>query len=290
MRFVVAVVAATCLLAPPARAGVIEDWIGTWTGTATWTDCTAPGPDELSVDIRWRDDAVAIDGAALFDGLGELWPDVVDGGLRATASDVTVTLATKAKATKGKATKGKPAKGKATATSSPRAVAITLSTAAGCTMSATLTRAGTGIAACDDLVALAAASTSCDDVTVDDDPGDEVAGWRGLDRAGRRAAAAQCQRRADDLREHMIAAACLPVDDDPSQIPACNDTWRLGLRINRCDRIDAEQKRSYGEHVASLRRSLRSLHGRDGAAALAAERCQETAAMLTETLEWLGCP
>src|SRR5262249_29876004 len=147
---------ALALLNTDARAGsFVADWVGTWTGPATWKGCTAAGADQLTVAITWHDDALWLDGAAIYEGLGDLAADVHDdGSLGFDDGDLSVTVKHKKKA-----------------------VVLSLTTAAQCTMTARIARPTTGIDACDGLVALAGAAASCQ-VTLDDDPAGEVETWR----------------------------------------------------------------------------------------------------------------
>jgi hypothetical protein len=247
----------------------VEDWVGVWRGAATWTDCTAPGPDELAIALRWQDLAPVIDGAAIFDGLGELWPEIdEDGVMTATSNDVTIAL--------------RPGKrGKVT---------IKLTTASQCKMIAKLTRDGTGIAACDDVIALASVASSCGDVTVAEEPSAHASAAGALTGKAKKRAAAQCKDDAAELRARLVAAECLPVANDPSLSPACEPTWRLVARIGRCDRLPVETKQMALEGAAQLRRSLRATAGRESAYELAAEQCKAIADDLAVLLELRGCP
>jgi len=269
MRWVV--VAAVVLFAQDGGAGrEVETWLGTWSGTATWKQCTAEGTADLEVAVRWHDGALWIDGAAIYDGLGEVVPEVRAGGALVHSADG-LTVALK---------KGK--KGQAV---------LTLETAADCRMTARLERAGTGIAACDDLLALATVAAACP-LEVDDDPFDEVEAWSALDRAGTRKqkrAAASCARRADALRERLVAADCVPPDDDPADLAECRVVWRLAQELLRCGHVPVEFKQSTIESMAELRRSLRSLAGKDGGGEAAAAYCVESATLVRENLEILRC-
>jgi hypothetical protein len=260
------------LLALTADAGAdrpVETWVGTWTGKATWTECSAAGGEELTLAIRWQDGALHLDGAALYDGLGELVPEQREGDVLVhQTEDLTIELKP------GK--KGKPAR-------------IALTTAAQCRMSAKLTRDGTGIAACDELVALADAATGCQ-VALDDDPADELEAWRALTgKKARKKAGAACAARAGELRERLVAHDCVPPEDDPGDLPACREVWTLANKILRCDRLPAEAKQRTIAGTAELRRSLRSVAGKQGVDEVAAAQCAEVAKLYRENLELLHC-
>lgn len=270
MRRVVVAAVIVLGLAPEGRAGRdVETWVGTWTGTATWKDCTVEGASDLEVEVGWHDGALWIDGAAIYEGLGEVAPEVRKGGALVHEVDgLTVRLERK----KGKAL-------------------LTLKTAAKCSMSAKLARDGTGLAACDDLIALARVATSCP-LEVDDDPSDEVEGWRALAKAGakkRKRALARCASRADALRERLVAHDCVPPEDDPVDLAECREVWRVAQKLMRCGHVPVEFKQSTIERMSELRRSLRSLAGREGGKELAVTYCQESATLLRETADVLRC-
>ncbi len=278
---------------------LVEDWVGTWRGVATWTDCTAPGPDALAVTIRWRELAPVLDGAAIFDGLGELWPEVTEArGLRVARDDITVELTAPASGGKTSASvarrqaKQKPRKQVASAKASTRAKTstITLRTASQCVMTAQLTRDGTGLGACDDLIALADVAAGCPELTLDDDPVAGADGWSALTGKARRATERQCGRDATALRASLVRVECLPVADDPSQIAACQPAWQLLGRIGRCDRLPAETKQMALAGGAQLRRSLRATAGRASAHELAAAQCAAVAEDLQLLLDLRACP
>jgi hypothetical protein len=255
-------------LAVPASADrAVETWTGTWSGKATWKGCSVEGPASVAVKVSWRDGAAWIDGAAIYEGLGEIAAENTEqGGLRYSADDMTVTFAKKGK--------------KAT---------LRFETAAKCTMTAKITRIGSGIGACDDLVALGAAATSCK-IALDDDPADEVDAWASLRGKARARADKACGKRADTLRATLIAEACIPPEDDPADLPGCREVWKAAERMMRCDRAPAELKQRTMATVADLRRSLRAYAGREGTKELAASTCAEATTMLIERLDVLHCP
>lgn len=251
------------IAAGDARAGnFVEDWVGTWSGPATWKDCSVQGADTLDVAITWRDGTLWLDGAALYDGLGEIAPDVHDDGSLGYDDD---DLAISVKRTKKKG------------------VVLTLTTAAQCTMTAKIARATTGIGACDGLVALAAAATSCQ-VALDDDPTADVETWRGLTGAKRRAAATQCTARATTLKATLVADDCVPPDHDPAGSAQCRAAWQQVSRIDRCEQVPADFKASTHVHAAHLRKQIRTLSVDE-----AAPYCDETAQLWRETADALHC-
>ncbi len=256
---------------------VIEAWVGTWRGDATWKGCTAPGPEALTLALTWQDGGAALDGAAVFDPLGALWLERGDGGaLRVVQDDVTIELAP-----------ARPRKGKAA-----RRATLSLRTTSQCTMTARLTRDTTGIAACDDLVALAAAAPGCDGVTVADAVLADADTWPTLTGKARKAAARACAAAADTVRGDLAAADCLPLapGEDPSQIAACAPAWQLAARVSRCTRLPVETQQAAIAGTAQLRRSLRASAGKASANELAAEMCKAVAEDLQLLLDLRGCP
>jgi hypothetical protein len=255
-------------LAPEGRAGRdVETWLGTWSGTATWKGCSVEGASELAVAVTWHDGTLWLDGAAIYEGLGEVMPEVREGGVLVHEADgLSVTL--------------RPGKA--------RKATLTLETAAKCRMTAKLARDGTGIAPCDDLIALARVATACP-IDVDDDPSDEVEGWRALKGKAKKRAGAKCTARADALRERLVASDCVPPDDDPADLAECQVVWRVAQRLTRCGHLPVEWKQSTIEGVSGLRRALRGLAGKEGAQDLAIAQCQETEAMLRVNAEALHC-
>lgn len=268
MRRALLVALAVIGLAPEARADrEVEAWLGTWTGKATWKSCTVEGASELAVAVTWHDGALWIDGAAIYEGLAEVAPEIRESGaLVHDADGLTVELR------RGKG-------GKAT---------LSLKTAAKCTMTAKLERDGTGLPACDGLLALGRVAAACS-VAIDDDPSDEVEGWRALKKKARKRAAAQCATRADALRERLVAADCVPPDDDPVDLPECRVLWRVAAQLLRCGHLPVERKQTMIEGMSTLRRSLRSLAGKQGGDELAIAQCQETEAILRVSAEALHC-
>jgi hypothetical protein len=274
MRRAVLAVLIVVGLAPEGRAGrEVETWVGAWTGTATWKGCTVEGGRELEVSVSWHDGALWIDGAAVYEGLGEIAPEVRDGGVLVHDGDgVTVEL--------------KPGKARGRAT-------LAFETAAGCAMTARLERGGTGIAACDDLVALASVAGACSlevDDLPSDEPGGEIDGWRALRKAKeRKRAARSCTARAGALRERLVAADCIPPEDDPADLAECRVVWRIAQQLLRCGHLPVEHKQQTMESMAAFRRSLRTIAGKEGGAELAATQCQETAGMLKDIAEAAHC-
>lgn len=270
-RVAVVVLLGLATLAPDARADrTVEDWVGIWTGKASWKGCTAPGGAALTVAVSWHDGALWIDGSALYEGLGEVTTETRPGGAVVHEVDgLEIELRTATKKSKGKAT-------------------ITLSTAAQCTMTAKVARPSSGIGACDDLVALAGAASGCG-LDLDDDPATEVDGWRALTGKKRRKAATACQARVDTLRVTLVAEQCLPPQNDPSDVAECRDTWRLAQRMVQCQRLPAEDKAGTLQGIAELKRSLRSLHDRADAADIATTACKDTNETLKVIVDALGC-
>jgi hypothetical protein len=271
------IAAAVLVVAADARADrAVETWVGTWTGKASWKGCTAAGGDAVEVSVGWRDGALWIDGARVYDGLGDLVPEVRDRAVLVyQTDDLTVELRPPAPAAKRKR-------------KASTAASLTMTTAAHCTLTARLVRDGTGIAACDELVALGTAATSCQ-IALDADPRDEIDTWRGLSGKQRTAAGASCRRRADAARERLLAADCIPPDHDPGDLPACRQVWTIARQLMSCERAPVEYQQRTMTGIASLRRSLRTLSGKDGGDDYAASLCVETEKMLRDSAELLGC-
>jgi hypothetical protein len=249
------VVVAVMLTAAPAARGdrYVESWLGTWTGKATWKGCTVEGADQLTLAITWHDGLLWIDGAGIYETLGEVAPEGRDGGVLVFETDDLTVELRPARPGKGKK-RGKPA-------------TLTFTTAAQCTMTAKLTRDGaTGDAACDGLAALTEVAASCDVAVVRDDRG--------------------CKVQGDELRDRLVAADCLRPEHDPADLPACREVWHLAQRIMRCERATARFKQGALESTADLRHGLRSY---DDARAI--EACDEYAKVLRDTADdILHCP
>lgn len=253
------------LVTPAAADRHAEDWVGTWRGKATWTGCSVEGAATVAVPVVWRDAGLWLDASGLYEGLGELGPDARDGELAVDAKDLQVSL----KRTKAGAS-------------------LRLHTAAQCTLTAKLTRDGaTGIAACDDVVALAAVASSCGEA-LEDEPADEIEAWRALEGKKAKRAGKACAARAAALREALIARECLAPEDDPSAEPACGETWALSRQLFACQRLPAASQQSLNQGVADLRRSLRTLHT-DDAHETARAKCAETTEILRDIGTAYGC-
>ena len=244
---------------PEARGeDSIERWLGTWSGKATWKGCSVEGSSTVEVAVTWHDDMLWLDGSAIYEGLGEVAPEVrEDGAMVFETDDISITLT--------------PPRRKA-----KRAV-LRFSTAAQCTMTAKLSRAGaTGIAECDALAALTEVATSCEV-----DPGEALA----------KRTAKACGTRVRELRERLEASDCVPPENDPADLPACREVWKLAQRIMRCTRASAEFQQATIEHAADLRHGLRVYARMENGVELATEKCNETAEVFRETAdEILQCP
>jgi len=256
------------VVAAPTRADrAVETWIGTWSGKASWKGCSVEGPATIEVQVAWHDGAAWIDAAAIYDGLDEVVAETsARGVLRYGDDDSSITFVRKQGST-----------------------TLRFETAAHCTMTARVERAGTGIDGCDRLVALAVAAHGCG-LTVEDDPASEIDAWSALTRKHRARAGTACARRADVLRARLVAEACIPPDNDPADLPACRAVWKAAERMVRCDHAPVEIKQRTLESIADLRRSLRAYAEREGARDLAATTCTETAEILRERLDILHCP
>jgi hypothetical protein len=229
-----------------------ETWVGTWSGAATWKGCTAGGADDIELRMTWRDAMLFVDGSGLYEGLGDMAPDVRAGDVLVFETD-DLKLELKPPTKKRK---------KAT---------IKLTTAAQCTMTAKLTRSGgTGIAACDGLAALTEVAKSC-----------EVDAGEALTKPTQKA----CSKRAAALRESLLGERCLPSDDDARDIPECREVWSLAQRIARCTSAPAGFQQKTREHVGDLRRQLRLLDADD-----AVLHCTESASALRDSADVLRCP
>jgi hypothetical protein len=91
------------------------------------------------------------------------------------------------------------------------------------------------------------------------------------------------------LRERLVASDCVPPDDDPVDLPECKAVWRVAAALMRCGHLPVEHKQATGEGMSTLRRSLRSLAGKEGGDDLAIAQCQETEAILRVNAEALHC-
>lgn len=176
----------------PSPVTLAETWVGSWTGKATWKECSLEGGSTITLPVQSVGGALTSDGDLLLDGLGALTWGVRDRKLAVYREGLEITLAP------GK--KG--------------AIKLAMKTAAGCVVKATLKRASSGIASCDAVRALATAKATCDgldEATRDDDLEQVDASWKAwkkLKGKKQKAQAKVCTAELSGLRTDI--ASCAP--------------------------------------------------------------------------------
>jgi hypothetical protein len=198
---IVLAVLAGSVLADPATdsAGPVDPVavVGRYQGKLTWSHCDPPGAKAPIVALTPIDSRLELDVSAARDGLS---PIVIAGDahqLTGTAADVTATLTFSGKKTE---------------------LVITLES--GCTAKGAVKRIGAGIAACDELAALARVEAGCGAVAADARLEDvaaidaELPAWAKTKGTARQKARAACEVRVAALRPTLVDAACLAVAVD----------------------------------------------------------------------------
>ncbi len=272
--WLVAVVAVVALVAAPAAASPLEpaDLVGTWRGTARWTGCSVAGHAAVALPIAWRDGTYVIDLAPARDDLGEILLAPDGDGFTGHRDDLQVRFA-------------------------PRgAPTLTLTSSADCTARLALTRASSGIAACDRVVALAAIEATC---PAAGDPraarqaavASRAASWSRLRGARQRAAAAACTTEADGLADALTVAGCLPqATTGPVTVPACDAYLAALPRYARCPGVTASARRVLDDGARRMMRSLAAAAGAPAALERAGQVCEDAITALRFAAHALRCP
>ena len=263
----VAIAIAAIAAASPPGPPSPEDLVGTWRGAAAWKGCTVDGNRRVEIPIHYRAGQLLVELAGARDDLGTVTLLPTATGAAGKLHDLRVTL------TAGRRTR------------------LTLSSAAGCVATLELVRDGTGIEACDRLLAL-------DDVAVTCHPDDaagraayrtartHAASWKRLRGAKRRAMASTCGANADKVEAALVAQGCLPAPGTPGStgVPECDAYLAAMQRVTQCPKLAVSARQAMRDAMGQLADSWRALQQpgvSDQARRAAASACTQATRALT---------
>jgi len=239
----------------------------------SWTGCSPAGARKATAELRPIDGRLELELGAVRDGL----PTIVVAGDRAKVSgrseDVAVDL-----------------------TWTRRGIAIAIDLDSGCHARGTARRDDVGIAACDELAALARVEVGCSAVDPDTRHEDvaaidrERAAWGKATGKRRRAVAAACVQRVDVLRPTLVDAACLPVpsEDAPTMIEECRDLATRIDRLSRCRTLTDQARTQLRDMLGQI--SVHLVDSDPDAVFLARQVCLRQEEVVRELAPRLGCP
>lgn len=273
---VLAVLAGSVLADPSTdSAGPVDPVavVGRYQGKLTWTHCDPPGAKAPTVALTPIDSRLELDISTARDGLS---PIVIAGDahqLTGTAADVTATLTFTAKKTE---------------------LAITMES--GCSAKGTVKRIGSGIAACDELAALARVEAGCGAVAADARLEDVAAidadlpAWAKTKGTGKQKARAACEVRVAALRPSLVDAACLAVaaDDQPTLLPECRDLAAKVNQLMNCRTIDARGKAALRDMLPNIH--VEVVHTDASSISVARQQCLRQKEAIDKLMPQLGCP
>lgn len=272
---VVAAVVAVVVMAATGRAeaqsaDVAERWVGTWTGKATWKGCTTAGPKQLALTLVAARGTITLDGDTLMEGLGDVDFAAALAALSAPRDDLSLTL-----------TWGK------------KGVKLAMKTAGGCTAKATLTRASSGIAACDAALALREIDAGCGGTSAGDAAADRKA-WKKLTGKKKKAQAARCEADAATLRADLGSRQCLAGGGGGASLagmPSCDRYVQAMERYLTCDKIPQETRDAARQGIDALVESWRNASQIPAdAKAQMDDACKSAVEALQQGANALGCP
>lgn len=189
------------------------DWVGDFRGSLVWRQCTAAGEPAATVAIDAVDGAMRVDliplGAAL--RIYSLQQDAA--GWAAQDGDLSIRI-TQAK---------------------PRTIELAIAYESGCTARGRLTRATTGVPACDRLLAWSRIEQRCTKASAKVEDALVKTKWKKSD-------AARCDARADKLEHAMIDVGCAPHPDPQIGTRAieCRSLADATQKLARCGRVPPE--------------------------------------------------
>jgi hypothetical protein len=245
--------------------------VGSYRVTARWSAaCTAPGNATATVALRPVDSLLELDLGALRDGLPALAVDGDAGSVSGRVADLAATLAWR---DRGRAT-----------------LAIDFDT--GCTVRATARRDASGLAGCDELLALARIEAGCAAIPAADRRADvaaierERATWK----ARKKKLDAACRTRAVPVRAAVETAGCLalPAERVPRSVAVCHDLASLLRRLSSCKSMPARERMSIGAIIDRVDAHLRQSVDPDQADAHALF-CSDAMARFVELGQRVGC-
>ncbi|MBA2541075.1 MAG: hypothetical protein H0V17_15655 [Deltaproteobacteria bacterium] len=197
-------------IARPAAPTTWADWVGAYHGTVTWSRCSVAGANTAPVAFEIVDGVASIDLTLTRPGMPSLSLVSDDKGWSGRRGDVAVTL-----------TRPKP-----------DTLDLAVDLDSGCMVRGRMSRATTGVAACNSLVAWARIESRCTKLTtppLEDLPKLAAVPWKPAD-------AARCQARAATLERSLIDTGCAPHPDPQIGVRAraCLALGEIAAKLSRC--------------------------------------------------------
>ncbi len=215
----------------------VERWGGTWTGKATWKDCSIEGPSRISLQVGVVERVLASDGDALMDGLGDLLWAIEGDALVVKRDGLTVSL-----------------------TATKKTVKLRVETGAGCIGKATVKRATSGMASCDSVRVLAGIKAGCDGLPAAS-RGDDLAAvekswkkWSKLRGKKRTAQAAACTTQQETLRND-VSACGIGLGGARTGIAECDDFLVALDTYVACDKVPQASRDAVKQGADAMRSS-----------------------------------
>lgn len=262
-------------LAAPAAAPAPTwaDWVGSWDARLKWSSCSADGEDRAKLAVDAVDGVVSIDLSAAGGALGALSLVADETGWSGQQGDVKVSI----KRTKADALE----------------LAIDLDS--GCEVRGNLTRATTGIAACDRLAAWARIEAHCTRLSRPplENPSrvaKQREQWVAAKGEARTRLATQCTARATKVETALIDAGCAPSPDPEIGLRGaeCQALRTTASRIGRCGNVSFDVRTALERQVVVL---VAASQGADKAALPVVEaECKQARDRLHVIGKQAGCP
>jgi hypothetical protein len=232
MRTLVVLAVVGAAVAMPAAAepprATWADWVGSYHGKLAWSaSCTAPGNAQATLALDATDGVLAIDLAPAGAALRAMTLVGDDTGWSGRQADVEVQLVR------------------------PRANQLALRVAfdSGCTLTAQLARATTGVPACDALVAWGAVEARCTKQSQKLEEASKLVAtkWKAAD-------APRCTARADKLAHALVDAGCAPHPDPLIGVRArdCLDLVAAADKLARCGTAPTELTNTLAQEAHGL--------------------------------------
>ncbi len=270
---VVISIAAGAVAAPAPPAVTWADWVGDWDAKLRWSSCSADGHDRATLVVDAVDGAVSIDLAPAGGALTSMSLVAEEAGWTGHEGDVTVHF--------------KRLK------SDTLELAIDLDS--GCEIRGNLSRASTGLASCDRLVAWARVEAQCTKLTRPplENPA-RVARqreqWVVTKGQARGKLAGQCTARATKLETALIDAGCAPSPDPQVGLRGaeCQALRTTASRLGRCGNVPFDARTVIEREVVVL---VAASQGADKAALPVVEAaCKQARDRLLAIGKQAGCP
>lgn len=265
--------ASAALAAPPAQQPLgWADWVGDWSGKLKWQSCAVAGEPRASLAVDASDGAVAIDLTPAGGALGKVSLVEDNGGWTGQQGDVTVRL-----------TRGK----------TDLEVAVRLDS--GCEVKGTLSRATTGIPACDRLSAWARIESQC--TRLARPPLENPARlarqrrtWAESSGEARGRLGEQCTARSAKVEAELVDAGCAPHPDPAIGMRGaeCQALRGAGARLSRCGNVPFDLREAFEREVVVL---LAAAQGADKESLPVVDaECRRTREKLVTVAQQAGCP